>query len=380
MGAVSPSNRDLEPGRHSIQVHSTLPYIFLQSPAHLFFLTRRSRKPQKQTTWVLILLIARPSLCSSLAEHPVLADTVLRHGLFEEERWRCRGEKGGSVPCRPQGARRRQPVRQSQAPPAVLFTELVEKQPDLAIVWFWKAINSGDRVDSALKDMAVVMKQQDRSQEAIEAIRSFRHLCSKQAQESLDNLLIDLYKKCGKVDEQIELLKQKLKMIYLGEAFNGKATKKARSHGKKFQVSIQQETSRILGNLGWAYMQQNNYEAAELVYRKAQTIEPDSNRACNLAMCLIKQGRHEEARQVLEDVLQRRIYGSDDEKVVARAEQLLCELNPLMHVSSPFDIGLTVSEELMERLDLAMNEWTPFRSRRLPVFEEIATFRDQMAC
>jgi hypothetical protein len=143
----------------------------------------------------------------------------------------------------------------------------------MAIVWFWKAINSGDRVDSALKDMAVVMKQQDRSEEAIEAIRSFRHLCSKQAQESLDNLLIDLYKvlffcccksctsaqellhsnlighifqKCGKVEEQIELLKQKLKMIYLGEAFNGKATKKARSHGKKFQVSIQQEASRIL--------------------------------------------------------------------------------------------------------------------------------------
>ncbi|KAJ1255466.1 hypothetical protein BS78_K214400 [Paspalum vaginatum] len=124
--------------------------------------------------------------------------------------------------------------------------QLVEKQPDMAIVWFWKAINSGDRVDSALKDMAVVMKQQDRSEEAIEAIRSFRHLCSKQAQESLDNLLIDLYKKCGKIEEQIELLKQKLKMIYLGEAFNGKTTKKARSHGKKFQVSIQQETARIL--------------------------------------------------------------------------------------------------------------------------------------
>jgi len=74
------------------------------------------------------------------------------------------------------------------------MNQLVEKQPDMAIVWFWKAINSGDRVDSALKDMAVVMKQQDRSEEAIEAIRSFRHLCSKQAQESLDNLLIDLYK------------------------------------------------------------------------------------------------------------------------------------------------------------------------------------------
>lgn len=59
---------------------------------------------------------------------------------------------------------------------------------------FWKAINEGDRVDSALKDMAVVMKQQDRAGEAIEAIKSFRDRCSRQAQESLDNVLIDLYK------------------------------------------------------------------------------------------------------------------------------------------------------------------------------------------
>uniref|UniRef100_N1QQV0 Uncharacterized protein n=1 Tax=Aegilops tauschii TaxID=37682 RepID=N1QQV0_AEGTA len=258
--------------------------------------------------------------------------------------------------------------------------DLVEKDAEASIVWFWKAINSGDRVDSALKDMAVVMKQQDRAEEAIEAIRSFRHLCSRQAQESLDNLLIDLYKKCGKVDEQIELLKQKLKMICLGEAFNGKITKTARSHGKKFQVSIQQEMSRILGNLGWAYMQQNNYEAAELVYRKAQTIVPDANRACNLGLCLIKQGRHEEAMQVLEDVLLRRISGLDDDKAVARAEQLLRELGPTTHVSSPFDIGLSFTEEIMERLDLAMNDWTPFRSRRLPVFEELDAFRDQMAC
>ncbi|CAM0954719.1 unnamed protein product [Alopecurus aequalis] len=258
--------------------------------------------------------------------------------------------------------------------------QLVEKDAESSIVWFWKAINSGDRVDSALKDMAVVMKQQDRAEEAIEAIRSFRHLCSRQAQESLDNLLIDLYKKCGKVEEQIELLKQKLKMICLGEAFNGKITKTARSHGKKFQVSIQQEMSRILGNLGWAYMQQNNYEAAELVYRKAQTIVPDANRACNLGLCLIKQGRHKEAMQVLEDVLLRRITGLDDDKAVSRAEQLLLELGPVAHVSSPFDIGFSFTEEIVERLDLVMNEWTPFRSRRLPVFEELDAFRDQMAC
>ena len=59
---------------------------------------------------------------------------------------------------------------------------------------FWTAINAGDRVDSALKDMAVVMKQLDRSDEAIEAIKSFRHLCPSESQESLDNILLELYK------------------------------------------------------------------------------------------------------------------------------------------------------------------------------------------
>lgn len=61
-------------------------------------------------------------------------------------------------------------------------------------MWFWKAINAGDRVESALKDMAVVMKQLNRPQEAIEAIKSFRSFCPRNSQESLDNILIDLYK------------------------------------------------------------------------------------------------------------------------------------------------------------------------------------------
>ncbi|XP_019706820.2 protein SULFUR DEFICIENCY-INDUCED 1 isoform X3 [Elaeis guineensis] len=205
--------------------------------------------------------------------------------------------------------------------------QLVEKDPEMAIVWFWKAINAGDRVDSALKDMAVVMKQQDRAEEAVEAIKSFRHLCSKQAQVSLDNLLIDLYK----------------------------------------------------GNLGWAYMQQNNYDAAEVVYRKAQMIEPDANKACNLGLCLIKKGRFDEARAVLEEVLHRRYPSSDDGKIISRAEQLVREIE-LQPAVSPLEVGLSIKEEIMERLDLVMNEWAPFRSKRLPIFEEISTWRDHIAC
>lgn len=71
---------------------------------------------------------------------------------------------------------------------------MVEKDPEKAIPLFWAAINAGDRVDSALKDMAIVMKQQNRAEEAIEAIKSLRNRCSDQAQEALDNILLDLYK------------------------------------------------------------------------------------------------------------------------------------------------------------------------------------------
>ncbi|KAM7521795.1 hypothetical protein LguiA_011697 [Lonicera macranthoides] len=259
--------------------------------------------------------------------------------------------------------------------------QVVQKDPEAAIVLFWKAINAGDRVDSALKDMAVVMKQLDRSEEAIEAVKSFRCLCTKQAQESLDNVLIDLYKKCGKVDEQIVLLKQKLRSIYRGEAFNGKPTKTARSHGKKFQVSIRQETSRILGNLGWAYMQKTNYMAAEVVYQKAQMIDPDANKACNLGFCLMKQARYDEARSVLEDVLQGKIPGADDIRPRNRAEELLMELDcqklPPLSLNL---LGLDGEEDFVEGLERLMNEWAPNRSRRLPIFEEISQFRDQLAC
>ncbi|KAK2648802.1 hypothetical protein Ddye_016291 [Dipteronia dyeriana] len=246
--------------------------------------------------------------------------------------------------------------------------QLVEKEPEAAIVLFWKAINAGDRVDSALKDMAVVMKQLNRAEEAIEAVKSFRGLCSKQAQESLDNVLIDLYKKCGKVEDQIDLLKRKLRMIYQGEAFNGKPTKTARSHGKKFQVSVKQETSRLLGNLGWAYMQKCNFMAAEVVYKKAQMVDSDANKAYNLGLCLMKQCRYSEAKSVLEGVTQGRLPGSEDCKSRKRAQDLLVQVESRQQ---PAD----------EDFGKGLNQWVPLpsRSKRLPIFEEISSFRDQMA-
>jgi len=55
-----------------------------------------------------------------------------------------------------------------------------------------------------------------------------------------------LLQRCGRLDDQIGLLKHKLFLIQKGLAFNGKRTKTARSQGKKFQVSVEQEATRLL--------------------------------------------------------------------------------------------------------------------------------------
>ncbi|KAL7589684.1 hypothetical protein Lser_V15G40455 [Lactuca serriola] len=209
--------------------------------------------------------------------------------------------------------------------------QLVDNNPSKAVPMFWAAINLGDRVDSALKDMAVVMKQLNRSDEAIEAIKSFRHLCALDAQESLDNILLELYKRSGRIDEQIGLLQSKLKHIEEATCMNGNRTKLARSQGKKIQITMGQEYSRLLGNLAWAHLQQDKYKLAEEIYRyersknrypiiqktsnfveklrfgfeccrKALSLEPDKNKRCNLAICLMYMEKMTEAKFLLSTV------------------------------------------------------------------------------
>ncbi|WZZ79179.1 hypothetical protein YC2023_099751 [Brassica napus] len=203
---------------------------------------------------------------------------------------------------------------------------LVEKDHERAILLFWSAINTGDRVDSALKDMAMVMKQQDRAEETIEAIKSLRIWCSDQAQESLDNILLDLYKMWEK-DDEIALLKHKLFLIHKGLAFNSKRTKTAGSQGKKFQVSVEQEATRLLRNLGWALMESDNFAEAEDAYRRALSIAPDNNKMCNLKNCLMKQGRINEAKEMLRLVKPAVVDGprgvDSHLKAYERAQQML---------------------------------------------------------
>lgn len=129
-------------------------------------------------------------------------------------------------------------------------------------------------------------------------------------------------------------------------------------------------------------MQQENYKAAEAVYMKAQIIDPDVNKACNLSLCLMKQSRDSEAKLVLQQVLQdNKIAGSnDDPKSRKRAEELMMELEQSQSENKLLELRIE-DEFIIEGLDeFVMNQWSPLRSRRLPIFEEISQFRDQLAC
>lgn len=136
----------------------------------------------------------------------------------------------------------------------------------------------------------------------------------------------------------------------------------------------------VQGNLGWAYMQKENYMMAEAVFKKAQMIDADANKACNLAFCLMRQSRYEEAYFILEPVLQGKLPGFDDIRSKTRAEELLAELNANNLPQLQFLDDLGLDDDFVKGIDGLLNDWSPNRSKRLPIFEEISSFRDQLAC
>jgi len=121
---------------------------------------------------------------------------------------------------------------------------------------------------------------------------------------------------------------------------------------------------------------------AEVVFKKAQMVDADANKACNLGLCLMRQSRYSEAYYILEEVLEGKVAGCDEIKSRKRAEELLEELNA--NLPQPEFLGslgsLGFDDEFVKGIDDMVNEWNTNRPRRLPIFEEISSFRDQLAC
>ncbi|MED6160031.1 hypothetical protein PIB30_047648 [Stylosanthes scabra] len=223
--------------------------------------------------------------------------------------------------------------------PSVASSSFPQNKDDLFHVIH--KVPAGDSPYVKAKQVQLVDKDPARSismsDEAIEAIKSFRHLCLPESQESLDNILVELYKRSGRVDEEIAMLHHKLKQIEDGITFVGRSTKQARSQGRKIQITAEQEISRILGNLAWAYLQRGDYKIAEEHYRKALSFEVDRNKQCNLAICLMQMNKITEAKFLLQAVTTATKNRKMDDSFVKsyeRATQMLSEMETMSSSSS----------------------------------------------
>jgi tetratricopeptide (TPR) repeat protein len=160
--------------------------------------------------------------------------------------------------------------------------QLVEKDLDKAAQLLRLAINQGDNVESAVKDLAALLAQRGKPQEAINTL--LQHRKKIREQQSVDNLLINLYQNAGQYDQAITLLQKKLE--------------RAPTEGKKVE---------ILWQIANCYLRKEDYAQAERNFRAVLKSQPDNadNKAAqrNIAFCFFKQERYEEAQRILERIL-----------------------------------------------------------------------------
>ncbi len=158
--------------------------------------------------------------------------------------------------------------------------QLIEKDLERAVKLLRDAITQRDNVESAVKDLAALLVQLGRVEEAIGVLEQNRKKI--RGQQSVDNILIGFYQNAGQHDRAIALLERKL----------GQATRE----GKK---------AAILWQIANSYLRKEDYVQAEQKFREVLRLQPD-NRAAqrNIAICLFKQSRYEEAEEILNRILE----------------------------------------------------------------------------
>ncbi len=157
--------------------------------------------------------------------------------------------------------------------------QLVEKDLDRATQLLREAIRQGDNVKSAIKDLAALLAQQGKPQEAINIL--LQHRKKIQDQQSVDNLLIGFYQSAAQYDQAIGLLQKKLK-----------------------QAPTEDKRVQILWQIANCYLRKEDYPQAEHSFREVLKLQQDNKAAQrNIAICLFKEERYEEAKRILEQIL-----------------------------------------------------------------------------
>ncbi|MBI1925421.1 tetratricopeptide repeat protein [Candidatus Poribacteria bacterium] len=157
--------------------------------------------------------------------------------------------------------------------------QLIEKNLDKAVQLLHEAIRRNDNVESAIKDLAMLLVQLDRTAEAINLLEQNRKNITDQ--QSLDNLFVSIYQSAGHHEKAVALLRKKLE-----------------------HAPNEEKKSQILWQIANAYLKQENYRQAETLLREVLRLRPDNKAAKrNVGFCLIKQERYDEAEKILTEIL-----------------------------------------------------------------------------
>lgn len=157
--------------------------------------------------------------------------------------------------------------------------QLIEKDLERAAKLLRDAISQGDNAESAVKDLAALLVQLGRAEEAIQVLE--RNRKRMQDQQSVDNMLIDFYQNVGQHDRAISLLEKKLS-----------------------QTTTEGKRASILWQIAISYLRKEDYVQAEQKFREVLRLQPDNRTAQrNIAICLFKQSRYDEAQRVLNSIL-----------------------------------------------------------------------------
>lgn len=156
---------------------------------------------------------------------------------------------------------------------------LIEKDSEKAARLFRQAIDEHDSVENAIKELALLLGRTGRGDEAIAFLEQNRRRMSNQ--QSVDNLLIDVYQRAGQYDQALKLLEKNI----------ARATTRERK-------------AHIYWQMANCYLQQEDYVQAERYFRMVIDLGLDRRAARkNVALCLIKQQKYDEAEQLLNDIL-----------------------------------------------------------------------------
>lgn len=157
--------------------------------------------------------------------------------------------------------------------------QLVERDLDRAAQLLRAAINQGDNVESAVKDLAGLLAQQGKPEEAVQVLERNRRRI--QDQQSVDNMLIGFYQNAGQHARANAILQEKLN--------------RANTESKKTQ---------ILWQIAFNHLKNEDYSQAENCLHQVLRSQPD-NRAANrnMAICLFRQEKYGEAEKILNKIL-----------------------------------------------------------------------------